>query len=422
MADFSQIGVIATLHRLGTGDVGVVERQLDYFARQQPIALVLPALYSEFEKPAMNTILAELSQATYVRQFVLSLAQATRDQFEEVTRRLSVLPGDVRVLWHDGPRMQRLYKTLEDNRLQIGPDGKGRQCWMAYGYVLASRKASVIAIHDCDIVNYSREMLARLCYPVVHPDIGFEFSKGYYARLSHQMHGRVTRLLMAPAIRTLESIVGHLPFLAYLDSFRYPLAGEFAMQADLARVNRIPSDWGLEVGVLAEVYRNCSMRRICQVDIADNYEHKHQELSPGDPSKGLMKMAMDISKSLFRILAAEGVKFDTGLMQTLLVRYQRMAENSISRYHADAMINGLMFDRHEEETAVETFSQALKLATDEFFADPLGTPPIPNWMRVSAASPGFLDDLREAVDLDNESLPSMVSLEVKPLRGLAESA
>lgn len=423
MADFSQIGVIATLHRLGTGDVGIVERQLEYFSRQQPIALVLPALYAEFEKPAMATILAELSQATYVRQVVLSLAQATRDQFEDVTRRLSVLPGDVRVIWHDGPRMQRLYKTLEDNRLQIGPDGKGRQCWMAYGYVLASRKASVIAIHDCDIVNYSREMLARLCYPVVHPDIGFEFSKGYYARLSHQMHGRVTRLLMTPVIRALESIVGHLPFLAYLDSFRYPLAGEFAMQADLARVNRIPSDWGLEVGVLAEVYRNCSMRRICQVDIADNYEHKHQELSPGDPSKGLMKMAMDISKSLFRILAAEGVKFDTGLMQTLLVRYQRMAENSISRYHADAMINGLLFDRHEEETAVETFSQALRMATDEFFSDPLGTPPIPNWMRVSAASPGFLDDLREAVDVDNESIPSVVGLETpKPLHRLAESA
>ena len=423
MADFSQIGVIATLHRLGTGDVGIVERQLEYFSRQQPIALVLPALYSEFEKPAMSTILAELTQATYLRQVVLSLAQATRDQFEDVTRRLSILPGDVRVIWHDGPRMQRLYKTLEDNRLQIGPDGKGRQCWMAYGYVLASRKASVIAIHDCDIVNYSREMLARLCYPVVHPDIGFEFSKGYYARLSHQMHGRVTRLLMTPAIRALESIVGHLPFLAYLDSFRYPLAGEFAMQADLARVNRIPSDWGLEVGVLAEVYRNCSMRRICQVDIADNYEHKHQELSPGDPSKGLMKMAMDISKSLFRILAAEGVKFDTGLMQTLLVRYQRMAENSISRYHADAMINGLLFDRHEEETAVETFSQALRMATDEFFSDPLGTPPIPNWMRVSAASPGFLDDLREAVDVDNESIPSVMGLETpKPLHRLAESA
>ena len=64
MADFSQIGVIATLHRLGTGDVGIVERQLEYFSRQQPIALVLPALYSEFEKPAMARKTSRLLAST----------------------------------------------------------------------------------------------------------------------------------------------------------------------------------------------------------------------------------------------------------------------------------------------------------------------------------------------------------------------
>jgi hypothetical protein len=58
MADFYQMGVIATLHRLGAGNVGILERQLEYFSRQQPIALVLPALYSEFEKPAMDTMIA----------------------------------------------------------------------------------------------------------------------------------------------------------------------------------------------------------------------------------------------------------------------------------------------------------------------------------------------------------------------------
>ena len=200
----------------------------------------------------------------------------------------------------------------------------------------------------------------------MHPDIGFEFSKGYYARLSHQMHGRVTRLLMTPLVRALQSMVGFLPFLVYLDSFRYPLAGEFAMQADLARVNRLPSDWGLEVGTLAEVYRNCSIVASAKLISRKTTNTNIQELSHGDPSKGLMKMAMDICKSLFRILAAEGVKFDHGLMLTLLVRYQRMAENNISKYHADAMINGLTFDRHEEETAVETFSQALKLASEKF--------------------------------------------------------
>ena len=73
-----------------------------------------------------------------------------------------MLPGEVRVVWNDGPRVQGLYRTLEENGLRTGPNGKGRSCWMAYGYVLASQQTDVIALHDCDIVNYNREMLARL--------------------------------------------------------------------------------------------------------------------------------------------------------------------------------------------------------------------------------------------------------------------
>jgi len=404
MSDFYQTGVIATLHRLGEHKLEPLEQQLERFAELQPIALVLPALYSEFEKPAMEGILRELAQVRYLKQVVMVLAQASEAQYREVHERLAGLPGEVRIIWNDGPRVQSLYRMLRENGLEVGPDGKGRSCWMAYGYVLASRRADVIALHDCDIVNYSRELLARLCFPVVSPHINFEFCKGFYARVSDRMHGRVTRLLVTPLVRTLQSLYGFLPFLQYLDSFRYPLAGEFAMQADLARVNRIPWDWGLEVGVLAEVYRNCSVKRICQVDISENYEHKHQELSPGDPSKGLMKMAVDIAKTLFRILASEGVAFDQGRIQTMLTPYVRTAEDTITRYHADAMINGLIFDRHEEETAVETFAQALKLASDEFLADPLGAPLIPNWARVSAALPGFLGSLQEAVDADNAEL------------------
>ena len=401
MSDFYQSGVIATLHRLGEHRVEILERQLERFVQQQPIALVLPALYAEFESPALDGILEQLREVRYVRQFVVSMARTTPAQFREAQRRLADLPGDVRIVWNDGPRITQLYRTLEENGLRVGPDGKGRSCWMAFGYVLSCHQADVIALHDCDIVNYNREMLARLCYPVVNPNINFEFCKGYYARVSDRMHGRVTRLLMIPLVRALESLFGFLPFLRYLESFRYPLAGEFAMQADLARVNRIPSDWGLEVGVLAEIYRNCSKKRVCQVDIADIYEHKHQDLSAEDASGGLMKMAVDIAKALFRMLSAEGVTFEAGNMQTLLTRYVRTAEDSINRYHADAMINGLTFDRHEEETAVEAFAGALKLATNEFFADPLGSPLIPNWARVSSALPGFLGAVREAVDADN---------------------
>ena len=37
-----------------------------------------------------------------------------------------------------------------------------------------------LAIHDCDIVTYDRSLLARLLYPVAHPQFNYEFCKGYY--------------------------------------------------------------------------------------------------------------------------------------------------------------------------------------------------------------------------------------------------
>src|SRR5207245_9543864 len=84
-----------------------------------------------------------------------------------------------------------------------------------------------------------------------------------------------------------------------------------------------------------------------------------------------------------------------------LTHHDPYDDDNISPNHADAMINSLMFDRHEEETAVETLAPALKQATEDFFADPLGKPLIPNWARVSSALPGFLGALSEAVETDN---------------------
>ncbi|MFQ5724142.1 MAG: glycosyl transferase, partial [Terriglobia bacterium] len=349
MSDFFQTGMVATLHRLGSRRIEEIEDELVRFARTAPMGLVLPALYAEFETEAMTVILRELSKVPYLKQIVLTLGNADEKQCAEVKERLSGIHRNVRVIWNDGERMQRLFKVLEENDLAPGPPGKGRACWIAYGYVLASGQAKIIALHDCDIVNYTRELLARLYHPIANPNVDFEFCKGFYARYTAKLHGRVTRLFVTPFVRSLKEICGHLPFLVYLDSFRYPLAGEFAMEAELARVNRIPADWGLEVGVLAEVYRNCSLKRICQVDLAENYEHKHQALSADDAQKGLMRMTVDIAKTLFRMVAAEGAVLSEGSFRTLQTKYVRTAEDTITRYHADAMINGLEFDRHEEE-------------------------------------------------------------------------
>ncbi|RLA78287.1 MAG: glycosyl transferase, partial [Deltaproteobacteria bacterium] len=184
---------------------------------------------------------------------------------------------------------------------------------------------------------------------------------------------------------------------------RYPLAGEFSMHADLARVTRIPADWGLEIGLLAEIYRNVSPKRVCQVDIIDRYEHKHQPLSPDDPSRGLLKMGIDICKSLFRNLASEGVIFNEGVFNSLIATYVGTAHEMLKRYEDDAAINGLVFDRHAESLAVETFTRAIRIAAETFLKDPLGIPLIPSWDRVTSAIPRILDRLREAVEEDNKS-------------------
>jgi len=402
MTDFYQTGIITTLHQLGKPSLERLESELLGFSKTRPIALVLPALYSEFEGPAMPGIVQELTKVKYLNEIVLTLDQATEADFKRVREFMAPIPSDVRIIHNKGKRITEVYETLKRNGLDAGPQGKGRSAWLSYGYVLARGKSDVIALHDCDIVTYSRELLARLCYPVANPNLNYVFCKGYYSRVTNKMNGRVTRLLVTPLVRSLQKLTGHHGFLAFLDSFRYSLAGEFSMSADVARINRIPSDWGLEVGSLAEVYRNYSPHRVCQVDIATTYEHKHQILSAEDAEKGLMKMAVDISKSIFRTLASDGVVFSEALFRSLIVTYLRQAEDTLMKYEADAMINGLAFDRHEEAKAVEAFTRAIAMAAQTFVENPMGNPLIPNWDRVSAAIPDIFEMLKLAVDEDNK--------------------
>ena len=404
MSDFFQTGAIATLHRLGQPNVARLERELEKFSEETPMALVLPCHVRELGTPALNRIARELKAVTYIKQIVVGIDGANRArEWQKARRFFHQLPQRPMMLWNDGPRVQELFKKLDDAELSAGPGGKGRNVWICFGYVLASDQARMVAVHDCDIVTYNRELLARLIYPVAHPALGFDFCKGYYARATDKLNGRVMRLLVTPMLRALKSMFGQHPYLVYMDTFRYPLAGEFSMDVDLVRRVRIPHDWALEVGMLAEVIRNSAPRAICQSELCDNYEHKHQELSPRDREKGLNKMAIDISKSFFRRMAAEGIKLDSGTFSTLLSAYMRQAEDTLRFYAADAMLNGLKYPRHDEETAVTTFVRSIRVAAEAYLEDPLWSPLIPNWNRIHSALPEFFDELNEAVRLDNEA-------------------
>jgi glucosyl-3-phosphoglycerate synthase len=401
MSDFCQNGVITTLQKLKARPVEEIERELKAISQKRKIVLLLPALVTEFDGEAMPRIIEELKEVDYLYKIVLSLDRATDQQFKEIRSIMSVMTADIRVVWHDGPRIKALLKELMDSDFKLDMPGKGRSVWMTLGYILSDKDVYAIALHDCDIVNYRREIVARLVYPIVHPSIDFEFSKGYYARVTDRLYGRVTRLFYTPLIRTMKRILGYNAFIEYLDNFRYALSGEFCLHSDLARGIRISPTWGLEVSLLSDVYQMTSVNRICQVEIIETYEHKHQILKKNKPTEGLIRMAADIGKALLRVLSQDGLVMSEAFFRTMMTTYIQESRTAIEKYHALALLNGLIYDRHEEIEAVDAFVGSLKLAIDEFVKDPIGIPMLPGWVRVVAAIPDFLDRLYEAVEEDN---------------------
>ena len=402
MSDFFQNGIITTVHKIGDRPISELEIELKQYSRKRPLALVLPSLYSELQGTALPKIIDELEKIDYIQEIVIGLDRANKEEYEHAKEFFSRLPQYHRIIWQDGPGMQKMNDLLKERDLTIGEPGKGRNAWFCFGYVLAAGRTRAVAIHDCDILTYDRNLLARLYYPVANQNFGFKYCKGYYARVSDSLNGRVVRLFITPLVRSLKRIIGQYDYLDYMDSFRYPLAGEFSMSVDVVETIRIPNDWGLEVGVLSEVFRNYSLKQICQVDVADNYDHKHQRLSAGDPNTGLSKMTIDIAKSIYRTLASMGVVFSEEFFRTIKATYMRTAYDFVDKYYYDALINGLKYDRHSEEENVEVFIRSIIMAGEQFLANPMEVPLIPSWRRVISAIPEFYDLLFKTVEEDNQ--------------------
>ncbi len=73
----------------------------------------------------------------------------------------------------------------------------------------------------------------------------------------------------------------------------------------------------------------------------------------------------------------------------------------MEQYYADAVINGLSVDRHQEEAVVDLFAQNIYRAGEEFLSNPMQTPFVPSWNRVISALPDFPEQFRAAVEQDN---------------------
>jgi len=405
MGDFHQFGTVTTLHQLNNRPLEELEEELQEFSKRSPMGVILPSLYSELEGPALSSIVDELSGVPYLDQIVVGLDRANESEFKKALQFFERLPHNPDILWNDGPRLRKIDTLLQEKGLAPQEPGKGRNVWYMFGYILASGKVDTVAIHDCDILTYQRDLLARLIYPVANPSLSYKFCKGYYARIANNsMNGRVCRLLVTPLLRALKKICGPSEYLDFMDSFRYPLAGEFSLSRDVIEDIRIPSDWGLEMGTLSEMHRNYATNQICQVDIAETYDHKHQDLSLADKTKGLSKMSCDISKSLFRKMATQGEVFTPERIRTIKATYYRIALDLVDSYHSDAAINGLSYDMHKEGAAIEVFAENIMQAGNDFLNPDFSmeTPFMPSWKRVISAVPDVMDMLIDAVKADRE--------------------
>jgi len=401
MADFHQNGNIAQFHNLRTRPVEELEYELEGFASNRKITLILPCLYSELHRPALGEILDVLSGARYVGRVIIGLDRANEAEFRMARGFFTRLPQETVVIWNDSPRLQAFQQRLEDLGLAPQEAGKGKNVWISIGYLLACADTSVMAIHDCDIVTYNRGILASLVYPVANPNFSYQLSKGFYARVGGgKLNGRVMRLLISPLLIALKKVVGDHDYIDYLRSFRYPLSGEVAMRTATLPDLRIPSDWGLEIGVLSEAWRNLGRNAVCQVEVADCYDHKHQKVSAEDANSGLNRMSTDICKAIFRKLATEGIVFTPNVFRTLKATYYRHALDLLEIYADDATMNGLSLDRHQEEETIELFADNIVRAGTVFLESPQELPFIPNWSRINAADATLIADLMASVKED----------------------
>jgi glucosyl-3-phosphoglycerate synthase len=367
MSDFFQHGLISTLHQLNDQP-----RTLERSSGRGKLGLILPCHYRDLASAALTSIIEVLNSSGLFDLVIVTMNGMGGAEAPTVARFWSQLRAPHRVLWSDHPKV---LNWLSRKGLGSTP-GKGLNLWMAIGFVGRHTDIGAFVIHDCDIKNYTAQLPLRLADPVT--TLGYKFCKGFYPRVREQLYGRVTRLFVIPFVRSLTRAIGHFPLLDFVDSFRYPLAGECALTTNLAVQLPIESGWGLEVGLLCEIHRLLEPREVCQADLAIRYDHKHQSLDPKQPREGLLGMVGDIALSILSQLEREGCHLNTDILESVCQGYQQTAADFVRRYRDVASFNRIPFAQSHETGIAKRFHQRLEEITGEFAAG-VRAVPLPPW-------------------------------------------
>ena len=175
---------------------------------------------------------------------------------------------------------------------ELGPvAGKGDNLWRG----LTAARGDIVCFVDADSTDFGPHFVHRLLDPLREP--GVEYVKGFYRRPWRDGDetrptggGRVTTLLARPLLRRFY------PELAWL---RQPLAGEMAARRSLFESVPFTTGYGLEIGLLIDIYRKVGAAAIAQVDLHSR-QNRHR------PLEELAPMSDAILESLTARVAEEG--------------------------------------------------------------------------------------------------------------------
>jgi len=339
----------------------------------------VPLLATEFtdaeNAPVFRNILKQLKAVTYLSTIIFGLDNATEEEAHQLSELVSSFGiRNYLIQWNDGPGFSGIYAQLNDAGFNFSEPGKGKNMFLSFGIAIALGAQS-IGLIDADIRSFKRVQLDRLFYPVVA--LNYDFSKAYYTRLrERQFYGRVKRLLLDPLLLSLKRKFADtkqekmLNLIEFLLGFNYQLSGEVAFHVDLLKKMRFATNWGVEIFTLIEVYRKASST--AQVMFSDEpFDHKHQNISAEDRTKGLNRMGIDIVTTLMNaLIIEEGLEISDTFFRDLSITYQALAEEQVKKYSDDASFSNLKYDRDTEEYLVKSVFRNSILEAGELLTAP----------------------------------------------------
>ncbi|MBD3390936.1 MAG: glucosyl-3-phosphoglycerate synthase [Chitinivibrionales bacterium] len=185
------------------------------------------------------------------------------------------------------------------------PAGKGASLWKS----LLVSTGDIVVFIDADITNFHPRFVYGLVAPLIH-DPALRFVKAYYERpleidgtVLDRHGGRVTEILVRPVLSA---------FWPDLAEIIQPLAGEYAFRRETVEALPFFSGYGVEIGLVLDIYRACGLDAFAQVDMGMR-RHRNRSL------RELGKMSFGIVKALFTKLEEHGKISVCGSMHTAMI-------------------------------------------------------------------------------------------------------